>query len=107
MCFFALVDLTVFVRNLTIGEIVEQMLHLQLLLNKDERLSHIVVMGMGEPLANLNNLLSGLEIATNDKGLGISARRITIFHCGLFQMELINLSQLNRRYNLAVSLHAT
>jgi len=65
-------------RNLTTGEIVEQMLRLQSLLRDDERLSHIVVMGMGEPLANLDALLPSLDEASRDDGLGISARRITI-----------------------------
>src|SRR6476659_1167050 len=59
-------------RNLTSGEIVEQMLLLQRLLPAGERLSHIVVMGMGEPLANLENLLPALDEASADGGLGIS-----------------------------------
>ena len=50
-------------RNLTTGQITEQMLLLQQLLPSDERLSHIVVMGMGEPLANLANLLPALDTA--------------------------------------------
>ena len=65
-------------RNLTRGEIIEQMLRLQRLLPQGERLSHIVVMGMGEPLANLNSLLSALNEANAPDGLDISARRITI-----------------------------
>ena len=52
------------VRNLTTGEIIEQMLQLQRLLAADERLSHVVVMGMGEPLANLDSLLPALALAT-------------------------------------------
>src|SRR5207302_6254760 len=58
-------------RNLTSGEIVEQMLLLQRLLPADERLSNIVVMGMGEPLANLDHLLPALDEASADDGLGI------------------------------------
>ncbi len=50
-------------RNLSRGEILEQMLRLQRLLPEDERLSHIVMMGMGEPLANLDSVLSALEMA--------------------------------------------
>ena len=61
-------------RNLTSGEIVEQMLQLQRLLPAEERLSHIVVMGMGEPLANLDRLLPALQTASDQDGLGISAR---------------------------------
>ncbi len=92
-------------RNLTKGEIIEQMLRLQLLLKKDERLSHIVVMGMGEPLANLENVLLALNFATSETGLGISARRITISTVGL-PNGIIKLAELNLSYNLAVSLHA-
>ncbi len=92
-------------RNLTSGEIVEQMLLLQRLLPADERLSHIVVMGMGEPLANLDNLLPALDEASADDGLGISHRRITISTVGL-PKQLHRLCELNTRYHLAVSLHA-
>ena len=69
-CVFCATGLDGVERNLTKGEIIEQMLRLQLLLNIDERLSHIVVMGMGEPLANLKNLLLALNFATRDNGFG-------------------------------------
>ena len=92
-------------RNLTSGEIVEQMLLLQRLLPAEERLSHIVVMGMGEPLANLDNLLPALDEASADDGLAISHRRITISTVGL-PKQLYRLCELNTRYHLAVSLHA-
>jgi 23S rRNA (adenine2503-C2)-methyltransferase len=92
-------------RNLNPGEIVEQMLRLQQLLKPDERLSHIVVMGMGEPLANLNHVLAALDTASSPMGLGISARRITISTVGLPEaMDRLTRSQ--PRYHLAVSLHA-
>ena len=92
-------------RNLSAGEMVEQMLRLQRLLPSDERLSHIVVMGMGEPLANLDNLLVALETASDPAGLGISARRITISTVGL-PTAMKRLTETNPRYHLAVSLHA-
>src|SRR6185437_590173 len=92
-------------RNLTTGEIIEQMLRLQCLLKPDERLSNIVVMGMGEPLANLKNLLPALEIASSPQGLGIGARRITISTVGL-PPAIDRLAELNSHYHLAVSLHA-
>jgi 23S rRNA (adenine2503-C2)-methyltransferase len=92
-------------RNLTTGEIIEQMLVLQRLLPVEERLSHIVVMGMGEPLANLDNLLPALDLATSKDGLGISARRITISTVGL-PPGIHQLAELNTRFQLAVSLHA-
>ena len=68
-----------------------------------ERLSHIVVMGMGEPLANLDNVLAALEVA--NKELGISARRITISTVGL-PKGVRRLADMNCQYHLAVSLHA-
>jgi len=92
-------------RNLTRGEIVEQMLLLQRLLPSDERLSHIVMMGMGEPLANLDGVLAALEEATCDDGLGISTRRITISTVGL-PPAIYRLADHDRHYHLAVSLHA-
>jgi 23S rRNA (adenine2503-C2)-methyltransferase len=92
-------------RNLTRGELVEQMLLLDRLLEPEERLSHVVVMGMGEPLANLDNLLPALAETSSPTGLGISARRITISTVGIPQ-AMHRLAEQNLRYRLAVSLHA-
>jgi 23S rRNA (adenine2503-C2)-methyltransferase len=104
-CVFCASGLEGLSRNLTTGEIVEQMLRLQLLLGPEERLSHVVVMGMGEPLANLDALLPALEEAARDDGLGISARRITVSTVGL-PKAMRRLADTNPRYRLAVSLHA-
>jgi 23S rRNA (adenine2503-C2)-methyltransferase len=104
-CVFCASGLEGLTRNLTTGEIVEQMLRLQSLLREDERLSHIVVMGMGEPLANLDALLPALAQATRENGLGISARRITISTVGL-PKAMRRLAETTPRYRLAVSLHA-
>ena len=104
-CVFCASGLDGLQRNLTTGEIVEQLLRLQLLLGPDERLSHVVVMGMGEPLANLDRLLPALEEASRDDGLAISARRITISTVGL-PKAMRRLADMNPRYRLAVSLHA-
>lgn len=92
-------------RNLTAGEIVEQMLRLQFLLDEDERLSHVVVMGMGEPLANLEAVLAALDEAHRPDGLDISGRRITISTVGLPE-AILKLARLNAPYRLAISLHA-
>jgi 23S rRNA (adenine2503-C2)-methyltransferase len=92
-------------RNLSSAEMIEQMLRLQRLLPAEERLSHIVVMGMGEPLANLDGLLPALEIAAREDGLGISHRRMTISTVGL-PKQLDELTARDSRYQLAVSLHA-
>jgi 23S rRNA (adenine2503-C2)-methyltransferase len=104
-CVFCASGLDGVTRNLTTGEILEQMLRLQLLLRPDERLSHIVVMGMGEPLANLDALLQALAEAGREDGLGISHRRITISTVGL-PKAMRRLAETDARYRLAVSLHA-
>ena len=93
-------------RNLTRGEILEQMLKLQRLLEPEERLSHIVMMGMGEPLANLRTVLEALDVARDgDVGLGISPRRITISTVGL-PPAIDRLAEANSPFQLAISLHA-
>ena len=104
-CVFCASGLDGLVRNLTTGEIVEEMLQLQRLLAADQRISHIVVMGMGEPLANLDPLLPALQAATDADGLGIGARRITISTIGL-PRPIRRLAKQNCQYHLAVSLHA-
>lgn len=104
-CVFCASGLDGVERNLTAGEIAEQMLRLQMLLPESERLSHIVVMGMGEPLANVDRLLVALDFASAEDGLGISARRITISTVGL-PPAINRLAGLDTRYHLAVSLHA-
>ena len=92
-------------RNLTASEILEQMLRLQRLLPAEERLSHIVMMGMGEPLANLPRVLTALDNAKAADGLGISPRRITISTVGL-PPSIDRLAASNAPYHLAISLHA-
>jgi 23S rRNA (adenine2503-C2)-methyltransferase len=92
-------------RSLQVNEILEQMLRITALLPADERLSHIVMMGMGEPLANLGQVLPALEVASSDLGLGISPRRITISTVGL-PKSIDRLLTVGKRYQLAISLHA-
>ena len=104
-CVFCASGLDGVVRNLATGEILEQMLQLKRLLPPDERLSHLVVMGVGEPLANLDRLLPALVIATRPDALGIGARRITISTVGL-PKGIRRLAAEHCRYHLAVSLHA-
>lgn len=104
-CVFCASGLNGVDRNLTAGEIIEQMLRLQRLLPDNERLSHIVMMGMGEPLANLEYVMRALAFASEPQGLGISARRITISTVGL-PPAIMRLAEADCRYHLAVSLHA-
>lgn len=111
-CVFCASGLNGVVRNLTVGEILEQLVRLRNLTdahttNPDRapRLTHIVVMGMGEPLANLDNLLAALAVAGDKNGLGIGARHITISTVGL-PAKIRRLADIGKQYHLAVSLHA-
>jgi len=104
-CAFCATGLGGMTRNLTTGEILEQMLQLQRLLKPEERLSHVVCMGMGEPLANLDRLMPALASASAKDGLGIGVRKITISTVGL-PVGIRRLAEQNCQYHLAVSLHA-
>ena len=104
-CVFCASGIDGVIRNLTTGEILEQLLRLARLLPATERISHIVVMGMGEPLANLDRLLPALAVAQDPAGMGISQRRITISTVGL-PAGIERLVAENPGYHLAVSLHA-
>lgn len=131
-CVFCASGLNGVIRNLTTGEILEQLVRLRNLVGPDgderpkaesksqrmddshsslkknssiPRLTHIVVMGMGEPLANLDHLLDALAVAGDKNGLGIGARHITISTVGL-PAKIRRLADLGKQYHLAVSLHA-
>jgi 23S rRNA (adenine2503-C2)-methyltransferase len=104
-CVFCASGLNGVARNLTTGEILEQLIRLRNLLPPEQRLTHIVVMGMGEPLANLENLVAALEVAGTKDGLGIGARHVTISTVGL-PAKIRRLADLGKQYQLAVSLHA-
>ena len=104
-CVFCASGLRGVERNLTSGEVVEQVVRLRNLLPATERLTNLVVMGMGESLANLDNLVGGLDRVCSSAGLGIGQRRVTISTVGLPE-KMRKLADLDRRYNLAVSLHA-
>jgi 23S rRNA (adenine2503-C2)-methyltransferase len=104
-CVFCASGLNGLARNLAAVEILEQLIHLRNLLPATQRLTHVVVMGMGEPLANLKNLLSALRIATERPGLGIGKRHVTISTVGL-PSRIRDLADEKTPYHLAVSLHA-
>jgi 23S rRNA (adenine2503-C2)-methyltransferase len=104
-CVFCASGLGGVVRNLTAGEILEQLLHARNLLPAEERLTHIVVMGMGEPLANLDALLQALAVVCSPQGFGIGARHITVSTVGL-PSRMRQFADLGKQYHLAVSLHA-
>jgi 23S rRNA (adenine2503-C2)-methyltransferase len=107
-CVFCASGIGGVVRNLTASEILEELIHARNLLPAGERLTHVVVMGMGEPLANLDALLEALASATapaEKGGLGLSARHVTISTVGL-PAKIRQLADLGKQYHLAVSLHA-
>jgi 23S rRNA (adenine2503-C2)-methyltransferase len=104
-CVFCASGIGGVVRNLTAAEILEQLLHARNLLPAPERLTHLVVMGMGEPLANLDALLEALAVATSPQGLGLSARHVTVSTVGL-PAKIRRFADLGKQYHLAVSLHA-
>jgi len=106
-CGFCLTGVMGLERNLTAGEIVGQILAANRLLEQGQRATHLVFMGMGEPLANYAALVKALRILTDAKlGLGYSPRRITVSTVGLVP-GIDKLGREELKVNLAVSLHAT
>jgi len=106
-CAFCLTGALGFRRNLTTAEMVNQVSGVRDWLldeGREEKLTNLVFMGMGEPLANLKNLLDALAILLDQRALDFSARRVTVSTCGLVPQML----ELGRRteVNLAISLHA-
>ena len=93
-------------RNLTAGEIVGQVLAARRKLAAGTRITHIVYMGMGEPLANYAATIQSLRILTDPKALAFSPRRITVSTVGLVS-GIERLAKENLKVNLAISLHAT
>lgn len=95
-------------RDLTAGEIVEQIMKIQMFLDErgnEERVSHIVVMGIGEPFDNFQNLTNFLRIVNDQNGLAIGARHITVSTSGLAH-KIYDFADLGLQVNLAISLHA-
>lgn len=91
------------VRNLETYEMVLQILMIEKLLG--ERVSHVVVMGIGEPFDNYDNLCRFLKIVNHPKGMAIGARHITVSTCGVVP-KVLEFSEFPLQINLAVSLHA-
>ena len=91
------------VRNLETYEMVLQILMIEELLG--ERVSHVVVMGIGEPFDNYDNLCRFLKIINHPKGMAIGARHITVSTCGVVP-KVLEFNEFPLQINLAVSLHA-
>jgi 23S rRNA (adenine2503-C2)-methyltransferase len=104
-CVFCASGLRGVERNLAAGEMIEQVLRLRNRLPAGQELTNIVVMGMGESLANFDNLISALDSMCSAEGLGLSPRRVTISTVGLPD-RMRKLADLDVPYHMAVSLHA-
>ena len=105
-CVFCATGQMGFSRNLSAGEIVAQAHHVQRKLNEShgEQLRNIVMMGMGEPMANFEEMMKALEILTDTRGLNIGPARVAISTVGHIP-GIMKLARHPKRYSLAVSLH--
>lgn len=103
-CRFCASTLDGLVRNLTASEMLEQIYQI----GKDigERISNVVVMGTGEPMDNFDNLLKFIELLTDENGLNISQRNLTVSTCGIVP-KMRELADADLQITLALSLHAS
>lgn len=104
-CVFCASGLLGVKRDLTAAEIFEQVLVLHRLMQDEEKITNVVVMGIGEPLANYKNLMQALDVLCSDGGFCLGARRITVSTVGL-PKQIREFARCGRQFNLAVSLHA-
>lgn len=102
-CAFCATGREGFARNLTPGEIVDQVLIAQDDMGK--RVTNVVGMGQGEPFLNYDNTMAALRILNNKKGLEIGARHISVSTCGILP-GIERFSEESEQFTLAVSLHA-
>lgn len=93
-----------FIRSLSAGEIVEQILAVQR--DTGIKISNVVFMGIGEPLDNFENIIKAIKIINNQKGLNIGARHISISTCGLVP-KIYEIADMDLQCTLSISLHAT
>ncbi len=105
-CAFCLTGKGGLARNLKSSEIVNQVLHVQKGLLEGKAITNIVIMGMGEPLSNYNNVVKAIEILRHPLGPAIGARRITLSTAGLVP-GIRKLGESNLNVNLAISLNAS
>lgn len=93
-----------FIRSLTSGEIVEQIIAVEQ--DTEEKISNVVFMGIGEPFDNYDNVVNAIRIINNPKGLNIGARHISISTSGIVP-KIYQLAEENIQCTLSISLHAT
>jgi 23S rRNA (adenine2503-C2)-methyltransferase len=103
-CVFCATGLMGYGRDLYIGEIIGQLLHVREIYGEDG-FQNVVMMGMGEPLLNYENMLAALEIISSEIGLSFSAKRITVSTVGIVP-RIYELADSDHKVNLAISLHA-
>lgn len=106
-CSFCATGKMGFFRNLTVGEIVDQLQYINdfTLEKYGKKITNVVYMGMGEPLNNYKSVIHSTEIVTDPFGLGLSPKRITVSTVGLAK-QIHQLGDENQPFNLAISLHA-
>ena len=102
-CAFCASTIGGFKRSLTAGEILSQVYTAQRELG--ERVSHIVLMGMGEPLDNFDNVMRFIELVTDEKGLNLSMRNISLSTCGVVP-KIEELMKKKLQLTLSISLHS-
>jgi 23S rRNA (adenine2503-C2)-methyltransferase len=101
-CKFCATGTMGFYRNLTVGEIIGQIIGAQR--HAPRRISNIVYMGMGEPMLNYDNVMNSIDIIGDDEGIGISPRRITVSTVG-YVKKIKQMADEERKAKLAISLH--
>lgn len=105
-CVFCATGKMGFIANLSSGQIVEQVLHFARLLKQENKtLSNIVVMGMGEPFHNFENVIRAIDRLNNPNGFNFGERRFTVSTVGIVPM-IRKFAAMKRQINLAISLHA-
>lgn len=105
-CTFCATGQMGFRRNLTSGEIAAQVLYYaRYLAQTGDQVTNIVMMGMGEPFHNFDNVMESLNRLNDPEAFGLGARRITLSTVGLIP-KIIQFADLNTQYNLAISLHS-
>lgn len=105
-CLFCATGMMGFERNLTVSEILEQVLYFGRLLKKeDAQVTNVVYMGMGEPFLNYNNVIKSIRIFNDQEAFGVGARKIAVSTCGIVP-GIEKFMNENWQVNLAVSLHA-
>lgn|SRR5699024_6490836 len=103
-CRFCASTIDGWTRNLLPSEMLDQVYKIQKL--SKERVSNVVVMGTGEPLDNYDNLLRFIHMLSDENGLHISQRNITVSTCGIVP-RMYDLAEENLQITLAISLHAS